>query len=80
MGKSWSDWLADQIGMLPLHLTGISAVAKAIEVVGDAAAGKTPKASDVIGAAGLIDTDGVGEAISDLDTGDINNPDEKPSD
>ena len=59
MSKSWGDWISDQIGMLPLHLTGISAIAAAIEVTGDLAAGKTPKTSDVIGAAGLLDVDGV---------------------
>jgi hypothetical protein len=59
MSKSWGDWLSDQIAMLPLHLTGISAIAKAIDVTSDVAGGKTPKASDVVGAAGLIDADGL---------------------
>ena len=59
MSKSWGDWISDQIAMLPLHLTGITAIAKAIEVTGDLAAGKAPKATDVAGAAGLLDADGL---------------------
>lgn len=60
MGKSWGDWLANQIAMLPLHLTGISAVAKTIDVASDLAGGKMPKASDVVGAAGLLDAEALG--------------------
>lgn len=56
--KSFGEIVSDNIAMLPFHLTGLTAVIKGIEVVGDIAAGKKPKTSDVIGAAGLIDVDG----------------------
>lgn len=57
--KSLGEIISDNIAMLPFHATGLTAVIKGIEVIGDLAVGKKPKATDVIGAAGLIDVDGV---------------------
>ena len=62
--KTLGEMISDTIGMAPLHLTGITAIAKGIEVVGDLAAGKTPKPTDVIGAAGLLDADGIDDAVA----------------
>lgn len=65
MSQSWSDWVYEQVGMLPFHLTGLSAFIAAVEVVSDAAQGNAPKVKDVVSAAGLVDAGDHASAISD---------------
>lgn len=65
MGKSIGDLISKnawKLGLLPLL-----PVIAAIEVVGDLAAGKTPKVKDVLGASGILDADGADGVATDVD-------------
>lgn len=47
------DYVADAV----LFLTGIGALAKGAEVIGDLAGGNRPKVADVVGALGAVDAE-----------------------